>query len=94
MEEPIEYFGKVRAYLNSISRPLSITDTTPTIKWDISFKSLENLEMLLRITPGNNITIGDEEMDYDRFRKEILGKTHRIYISIDSRMFDQIESRA
>jgi len=90
MGDYINYLGRT-AYLNTISKPESIEQSRLVIKYDLSFESVGDIELLLRMKPTDSVTVGDENMAYDRFKKEILEKTHRIYLSKTSRLFDQIE---
>jgi hypothetical protein len=90
MGDHIEYLGRT-AYLNTISKPQSRKHPTPVMKYDISFENVGDLELLLGMKPTDSLIVGDENMIYERFKKEVLEKTHRIYLSKDGRMFDQIE---
>jgi hypothetical protein len=90
MGDHIEYLGR-SAYLNTISKPQSREQPTPFIKYDISFENFGDLELLLGMKPTDAVTVGDETIPYKRFKKEVLERTHRIYLSRDGRMFDQME---
>jgi hypothetical protein len=90
MGDHIEYLGR-NAYFNTISKPQSREHPTPVIKYDISFESIGDLELLLGMKPTDTLTVGDENMTYEKFKKEVLERTHRIYLSKDGRMFDQME---
>jgi len=90
MGDHIEYLGK-SAYLNTISKPQSREQPKPVIKFDLSFESVGDLELLLGMKPTDSVIVGDKNMTYDRFKKEVLEKTHRIYLSKDGRMLDQME---
>jgi hypothetical protein len=90
MGDHIEYLGR-SAYLNTISIPQSREQPTPVIKYDISFENVEDLELLLRMNPTDAVTVGDKTIPYERFKKEVLERTYRFYLSRDGRMFDQME---
>jgi hypothetical protein len=90
MGDHIKYLGRT-AYLNTISKPQSREEPTLVMMYDISFENLGDLELLLRMKPTDTVTVGDETILYNRFKKEVLEKTHRIYLSKDGRMFDQME---
>ena len=90
MGDHIKYLRRYRAYVNSVKRPKPRKELQEVIKYDISFGSLDDLELLLSRKP--DVTVDNETMDYKSFRKEFLDRSNRIYLSSESRMFDQFES--
>jgi hypothetical protein len=90
MGDHIEFLGR-SAYYNTISKPESREHPTRVIKFDLSFKSVGDLELLLGMKPTDEVIVGGEKMIYERFKKEVLERTHRIYVSEDGRLFDQMD---
>ena len=91
MGDHLEFKGKT-AYVNFVQVPKSREDISKVVKYDISFDSLDDLQILLNMGPDEIITLGDERMLYSRFRSEILERAHRIYPIKDGKLFDMVKS--
>ncbi len=90
MGDHLEFKGRT-AYINTVIRPRSREDPTGVVKYDISFSSIGDLELLLSMRPEETLVWDGEEIKYTDFRSKCLEQVHRIYPSRDGRLFDQVE---
>ena len=89
MGDHVEFKGKT-AYLNLVRTLKSREDPALVNKYQLSFESLSDLELLLTMNPGEIVSVDGERMSYNSFREEILMNTHRIYTSKDGKILDAI----
>ena len=89
MGDHVEFEGKT-AYLNLTETLESREDPAPVKKYQLSFESLADLELLLTMNPDGMVLVDGEQMSYSHFREEILMNTHRIYTSKDGKFLDAI----
>ena len=90
MGDHLEFKGKT-GYVNFVQRPKSRDDMRKVVKYDISFDSLDDLQVLLNMSPDEIIIVGDERMLYSRFKSEFLERTHIIYPIKDGKLLDMVE---
>ena len=87
MGDHFEFRGKP-GYLNIAIRPKSGIDSKKITRYDLSLDNLDDLQILLTMTPDEIVTVGDERMLYSRFKSEVLDNVHRIYPYKDGRLLD------
>jgi hypothetical protein len=89
MGDHVEFKGKT-AYLNFIRTLKSREDKTLVTKYQLSFESLADLELLLTMNHDEMVLVDGKQISYGRFREEILMNTHRIYTSKDGKFLDDV----
>ena len=82
MSDAIGYRGQLLGWVHSVTMG-------GASKFVIDFNGTEALEKLCRLSDDELISVGDMPLkSYDWFKKEILGRTQRIYLSTEEYLAD------